>query len=187
MYSFELLRCLVPLDEELAALLAVHLKEVGVEVSRVRVQGLVAPLTSIFIIDFTDEPLVRLVTVPLQLLRQRCLYSSLKGLDLITIVDLVVKDLPLFDLTFVHLELLLLDALLTHDFLDPVFELDAGLATASIVRDTRVVLLVATDEECVLVVLIVQVIVARSNVSVDEAHPLNCAIEVSPHLADHLV
>ena len=132
-YSFELLGCLVPLDEELAALLAVHLKEVGVEVSRVRVQGLVAPLTSIFIIDFTDEPLVRLVTVPLQLLRQRCLYSSLKGLDLITIVDLVVKDLPLFDLTFVHLELLLLDALLTHDFLDPVFELDAGLATASIV------------------------------------------------------
>lgn len=42
-------------------------------------------------------------------------------------MDAIVENLPLFDLTLVHFELLLADTSLSDDLLDPVFEFDAGV------------------------------------------------------------
>ena len=54
--SIKLLRLLVSLNEELASLLTVDLEEVGVEVSGVDGQGLVAPRFRGLVVDGANEP-----------------------------------------------------------------------------------------------------------------------------------
>ena len=183
----ELLGLLVPLNEELLSLFPVDLKEVGVEVSRVRWQRLVAPQTRVFIVDFSNEPLVGLLSVHLELSRKRCLDSGLDAFDLVAIMDVVVKDLPLLDLALVHLELLLTDAFRSDHFLNPVLELNADVLHSRVVGDARVVTLVPSNYELGLVVLLIQIPVARVEVSVVNSGTLSSSIEIGPHLCDGLV
>lgn len=109
----ELLGLLIPLSEVLLSLLPVHLDEVWVEVSRVRCQRLISPNLVVFIIDCANEPLGALLCVHLKLLRKWSLHRRLQPLDLLAIVSLVVQDLPLLHVSFVHLKLLCIDAFFT--------------------------------------------------------------------------
>jgi len=128
-----LLNLLVSLREVLLSLLSIDLKEVGVEVGLVSGKGLISPLSCSLIIDVTNEPLVGLLTVHLELFGERCLHGSLKQLDLVTVVLKVIQNLPLLNLTLVHLHFLLLNACLSENILNPVLETFHSLARSPIV------------------------------------------------------
>lgn len=102
-------------------------------------------------------------------------------------MSLVVEDLPLFDLTLVHLELLLTNALLADHFFDPVFKLSADLTHFPVIGDTRVVFLVATNQEGLLIILIVQVPMGWGEVASHQSSALGGSLEIGPHLSDHLI
>ena len=111
---------LIPVDEVLAPLFSVDLQEVWVEVGRIRGQRFISPQASVFIIDDSNEPLVRLVSVHFELFRQRSLDCSLQKLHLVAVVHVIVQNLPLLDLALVHLKLLLVDAFPSNHFFNHV-------------------------------------------------------------------
>lgn len=119
----QLLGLLVPVDEVLAPLLSIDLKEVGVEVCRIGGKRIVTPKTGVLIVDRSDEVFVVLITVHLKLFRKRGLNSSLQKFNLIAVVGIIIKDLPLLDCTFVHGNTLLTDAFRTDDLFNPVLVL----------------------------------------------------------------
>lgn len=102
-------------------------------------------------------------------------------------MSFVVEDLPLFDLTLVHLELVLANALLTDHLFDPVFKLGADLTHFPVIGDTRVVFLVASHKEGLVIILIVQVPMGWGKVTSHQSSALGRSFEIRPHLSNHLV
>ena len=131
--SLELFWLFEALDEVLASLLSVDLEKVGVEVWLVLGQRIVPPQTRVFVVDFANVILVMLLSVHLELFRQRCLHGGLQLLDLLSVVSMIVEDLPLLDCAFVHFKLFLSDLFGTDDFFDPVLKLELGLAHAPVI------------------------------------------------------
>ena len=134
--SLELLWLLIPGGEVFLSLLSIEFEEVWIEVSRVSGQWFISPSSSVLIIDRAYEPLVGFLCVSLELFREWCLHGRLNFLDLITIVSSIVENLPLLDVTLVHLEGLLLDALLAEDVLDQHLALFKSLTEAPVIGNT---------------------------------------------------
>ena len=134
--SLELLWLLIPGGEVFLSLLSIEFEEVWIEVSRVGGQWLISPSSRVLIIDGAYEPLVGLFRVPFELFGEWCLHGRLNFLDLVTVMSRIVENLPLLDVTLVHLECLLLDALLSEDVLNQVLALFKSLTEAPVIGNT---------------------------------------------------
>jgi len=113
----EFLRLLVAFKEELLPAFAVILDQLRVKISIINCTSIVSPLRHVSISDRENLRLTVLLLPHLELIGERSASSGLELLDLFTIEGAVIKNLPLLWGTFIHVHLLIDNAVIANDIL----------------------------------------------------------------------
>jgi len=176
---------LVALQEELLALLSVYLQELGVEVCALLGQRLVAPGCHVCVIKRKLHRLRVLLLPVLQLFGSWSLNGRLHLLDLVSVVGVVVQNLPLLRRTFVELLLFCADLLASNNVLDPVLHFDKHLASSRIVEEASGTAVAPLHLHLVVLVLVLRDI--GRVISTQFVHGLGVMVELSPQLLERLI
>lgn len=130
MESLKHLWLFVALNEEFLSALAVNGQEVGVKVSVISCFCFISPLSCVLVVKWQLHWFVVLLFVHLQLSWEGCLNSRLNLLNLLWVVYIIIKDLPLLDSSFVHVDLAFFDLLGSEFSLNHVLKLDSNVLVA---------------------------------------------------------
>ena len=175
----ELLWFLVSLKEETSLLLSVVAKELWIKVSGVEGSGVISPFRNVDVVERSrDESAMVLFPPCLELLRCWGISGCLKLLNLVSIKDIIIKNLPFFRLTLVSLDFALLNLRGTNNFLYPILQFNKHFLDPCIVLsscNTSVL-----PNELNLIVIVIIIMLSWGEILSDELHFSLCVLKTLP-------
>lgn len=175
----ELLWFLVSLKEETSLLLSVMPKELWIKVSGVESSGVISPFRNVGVVERSrDESAMVLFPPCFKLLRCWSISCCLKLLNLVSIKDIIIKNLPFFRLTLVSLDFALLNLRSTDNFFNPVLQFNKHFLDPCIILascNTSVL-----PNELNLIVIVIIIMLSWGEILSDERHFSLCVLKALP-------